>query len=98
VEILGAILACIAAGSLGFFAGGHWGPGPLAGAFLGIPLGALVAPLYFILALMIGETLPGALDARLIGLFSMGLVIAGATCGAIGAWFGYRKSMGARLF
>jgi hypothetical protein len=98
VEAVGAILACGAAGSLGFFAGGHWAPGPLLGAFIGIPFGAVFAVVYFVLALWVGETWPQSLDAHLVGIISAVLVIAGGTCGGVGAVFGYRKSLGASLF
>jgi hypothetical protein len=98
VESVGALLACGAAGALGFFAGGRWAPGPVLGAIMGVPLGAVFAAVYFALALWVGETWPDLLDARLVGLISAALVIAGAACGAIGAVFGYRKSLGASLF
>jgi hypothetical protein len=98
LEAVGAILACAAAGTLGFFAGGHWAPGPLLGAFIGLPLGAVFAVVYFVLALWVGETWPQSLDAHLVGIISAILVVAGAICGAVGAVFGYRKSLGASLF
>lgn len=98
MEAVGAILACGAAGALGFFAGGHWAPGPLLGALIGIPLGAAFAVVYFVLALWVGETWPQSLDAHLVGIISAVLVVAGGTCGAVGAVFGYRKSLGASLF
>lgn len=98
METIGAIIACAVAGILGYSAGTRWAPSPFVGALMGMPVGALVAPAYFVLALVVGNVQPHLLDAHLIGLLSLALVIAGAVCGAIGAWFGYRKSLGASLF
>jgi len=98
VEAIGAIIACGAALAFGVFAGSRWAPGPVLGALMGFVVGTVVAPAYFIAALLVGAVRPQLLDAHRVGLLAMALVIAGALCGSIGAWFGYRKSLGAKLF
>jgi ABC-type transporter Mla maintaining outer membrane lipid asymmetry permease subunit MlaE len=95
--LIGAILACCISAAVGFHAGSRWAPGPILGALMGIVLGAVVSVVYFAIALWVGETWH-ILDPRKIGLMSAGLVVAGALVGAIAAWFGYRKSLGAKLF
>jgi hypothetical protein len=45
-----------------------------------------------------GRTWHGLLDPRLIGVHFMALIVGAGLCGAIGAWFGYRKAMGSGLF
>lgn len=68
------------------------------GALMGAAGGVLVAAAYFALGIWVGETWPHILQPRRVGLYSAGLVVGGALCGGIGSWFGYRKSLGAKLF
>jgi hypothetical protein len=98
VEAAAAILGCLVAGAFGFYVGGRLAPGPFLGAIMGAAAGVLVAAAYFALGLWIGETWPNVLHPRRVGLWSAGLVLGGMVSGAIGAWFGYRKSLGARFF
>jgi hypothetical protein len=98
VEAIGAVISCIIAGAIGFHAGGRWAPGPIVSGLIGLVIGAVVAVAYFALALWVGETWPHMLNARTVGLMSAGLVVAAALVGAVCAWFGYRKSLGAKLF
>ncbi len=98
METVGAILASGLAGVLGFVAGGRWAPNPFLGALFGLPLGIVSAGIYFALALGVAEAWPQLLDARLVGLHFLALLVVGAMCSGLGAVFGYRKSLGARLF
>ncbi|SJZ74298.1 hypothetical protein SAMN02745126_02113 [Enhydrobacter aerosaccus] len=99
METVGAIVASGVAGLLGFMAGGRWAPTAFLGALLfGVPFGIVAAGLYFISALFIAQAWPELIDARSVGLHVMALVIVGAMCSGIGIVFGYRKSLGARLF
>lgn len=99
METVGAILASILAGLLGFCAGKRWAPTPSVGVLLfGIPMGAVAAGLYVASALFVAEAWPDLLDARSVGLHGLALLFIGAICGGLGAVFGYRKSLGARLF
>jgi hypothetical protein len=98
VEFVAAILACVIAALCGFVAGGRWSPGPLVGALFGIPIGLFFAAAYFTLALWVAQTWPHLVQAHRVGLCAMGVLVVGAIVAAIGAWFGYRKSLGASLF
>jgi hypothetical protein len=71
----------------------RWASWPAAAA-----LGFLSAGLYFTLALPVARASPQLLDARLVGLHFLALLVVGAAFGALGAVFGYRKSLGVRLF
>lgn len=82
----------------GFAAGGRWAPGPVIGALFGIPIGMFFAAAYFTLALWVAQTWPQLLQAHRVGLCAMGVLVVGAIAAALGAWFGYRKSLGANLF
>jgi hypothetical protein len=64
----------------------------------GLLVGEMSAGVYFGVANWIGRRMPGLLDARLVGVDFLVLVFAAGLCGAVGAWFGHRKSMGHGLF
>jgi hypothetical protein len=98
VEFVAAILACAIAAMCGFIAGGRWAPGPIIGALMGIPIGLFFAAAYFTVALWVAQTWPHLLQAHRVGLCAAGVLLVGAILAAIGAWFGYRKSLGASLF
>ena len=98
VEAAAAILGCLIAGAFGFYVGGRLAPGPILGAIMGAAAGVVVAAAYFALGLWVGETWPNILHPRRVGLAAAALLLGGMICGAIGSWFGYRKSLGAKLF
>jgi hypothetical protein len=98
VEFVVAIMACILAAMCGIVAGGRWAPGPIIGALFGIPIGLFFSAAYFALALWVAQTWPHLLQAHRVGFCAAGVLVVGAILAAIGAWFGYRKSLGASLF
>lgn len=98
METVGAALASLIAVAMGFFAGRHWMPNPYLSALFGVPLGIVSAALYFALALLVARAWPRLLDAHLVGLHVLALLVVGTACAAAGAVFGYRKSLGVRLF
>jgi hypothetical protein len=99
METAGAILVSIIAAFLGYQAGGRWVPTPVVGVILfSVPLGVVSVGLYVVLALCVTEMWPDSLDARLVAFHSLAVFGAGVGCGALGTVFGYRKSLGARLF
>jgi hypothetical protein len=98
VETVGAVLASLIAVAMGFFAGRRWVSNAYLGALFGVPLGIVSATLYFTLALLIARAWPRLLDAHLVGLCVLAVLVVGTACAAAGAVFGYRKSLGVRLF
>jgi hypothetical protein len=67
-------------------------------SLIGLAIGEVSSGVYFGVANWVGRSMPGLLDARLVGVYLMILMFAGGLCGAIGAWFGHRKSIGLGLF
>ncbi len=98
METIGAIVDCGAALALGFVLGLRWTLGQPWCVIAGLVVGEICAVVYFIVSIWVGRNWPGLLDARLVGLHFMLLVIVAALFGALGAWFGYRKSLGLGLF
>jgi hypothetical protein len=98
VETIGALVACGAALAIGLVLGYRWTLGPPWHLIAGVVVGEICAAVYFAVAIWVGRAWPGVLEARLVGLHFMVLVIAAAFSGGLGAWFGYRKSMGRGLF
>ena len=78
--------------------GYRWTLGPPWHLIAGVVVGAIGAIVYFAVANWVGRASPGVLDPRLVGLHFIVLVIAAPVVGALGAWFGYRKSLGHGLF
>jgi hypothetical protein len=98
VETIGAIVDCGAALVLGLVFGYRSTLGPSWHLIAGLVVGEICAVVYFIASNWVGRTYPGTLDARLVGIYFMVLVIVAGSCGGLGAWFGYRKSLGRGLF
>jgi hypothetical protein len=98
VETIGALVDCGAALAVGLMLGYRWTLGPPWHLFAGLIMGELFAIIYFAVAIWAGRHWPGMLEARLVGILFMGLVIFAGLCGVLGAWFGYRKSLGRGLF
>ena len=98
METIGALVDCGAALVLGLVLGYRWTLGPPWHLIAGVVVGAIGAIVYFAVANWVGRASPGVLDPRLVGLHFMVLMIASPVVGALGAWFGYRKSLGRGLF
>lgn len=67
-------------------------------SLVGLAIGEVLAGVYFLAANWVGRSMPGLLDARLIGVYLMALVFAAGLLGIVGASFGHRKSIGLGLF
>jgi hypothetical protein len=98
VETVAAAVACGVALVLGLIAGLRVPLGQPWIVLVGLALGEVCAGIYLGLANWAGRGWQGMLDARLVGVHFMVLIVAAGLCGAIGAWFGYRKAMGRGLF
>lgn len=98
METIGALVACGAALVIGLVLGYRWTLGPPWHLIAGVVVGEICAAVYFATSIWAGRNWPGLLDPRMVGLNFMALVIAAAFSGGVGAWFGYRKSMGRGLF
>jgi hypothetical protein len=98
VETIGALVDCGAALAIGLILGYRWTLGPPWHLFAGFVVSAVCAAVYFAVANWVGRAVPDMLDPRLVGLNFMGLMIAAPLAGMLGAWFGYRKSLGRGLF
>jgi len=95
-------LGALGAGALAFvvaFVVGHRATFGQPWLFLvGLAIGEVFAGVYFLAANWIGRSMPGLLDARLVGVYLMALVFAAGLLGIGGTWFGHRKSIGLGLF
>jgi hypothetical protein len=98
VETAAAIVACAVALALGLIAGLRVPIGHPWIILVGVGVGEVCAGVYLSLANWAGRTWHGLLDPRPIGVHFMALIVGAGLCGAIGAWFGYRKAMGSGLF
>jgi hypothetical protein len=98
VETVAAIVACAVALVLGRIAGLRVPIGHPWIILAGVVVGEVCAAVYLGLANWAGRVWHGLLDPRLVGVHFMALIVAAGLCGAIGAWFGYRKAMGRGLF
>lgn len=98
METVGALVDCGAALAIGLILGYRWTLGPPWHLIAGLIVGEIFAITYFAIAICVGRTWPDMLEARLVGMIFMGLVIVAGLCGVLGAWFGYRKSLGRGLF
>jgi hypothetical protein len=98
VETIGALVDCGAALLVGVVLGYRWTLGPPWHLAAGLVVGLIWAIVYFAVANWVGGAWPDVLDPRLVGLHFIALVFAAAFLGALGAWFGYRKSFGGGLF
>jgi hypothetical protein len=98
VETIGALVDCGAALALGFVLGYRWTLGPPWHLIAGFVVGEICAAVYFAAANWIGRAWPETLDARLVGMLFMAVVIVAGPSGLLGAWSGYRKSLGRGLF
>jgi len=98
VETVAAVVTCGLALVLGLVAGLRVPIGQPWIVLLGLGVGEACAGIYLGLANWASRTWHGMLDARQVGVHFMGLIVAAGLCGAIGAWFGYRKAMGRGLF
>lgn len=98
METVAAIVACGLALVVGYAIGFL---GPLVqpwNVIAGLVVGEVCAGVYLGLANWASRAWSDLLDARLVGLYFMALILAAGLCGAIGAWFGYRKTLGRGLF
>lgn len=98
METVGALVDCGAALAIGLILGYRWTLGAPWHLVAGVIVGEVCAVTYFAIAIWAGRNWPGMLEARLVGMIFMGLVICAGLCGALGTWFGYRKSQGRGLF
>jgi hypothetical protein len=98
VETLAAVAACVVALLLSFVFGRRAMVGQPWVVVAGLVLGEVCAGIYLGLANWAGRTWSGLLDPRLVGVHFMALIVVAGICGVLGAWFGYRKSLGRGLF
>ncbi len=98
METIAAIVACGVALVLGVIAGLRVPLGQPWIVLVGLVLGEVCAGVYLGLANWASRAWHGHLDPRAVGVHFMVLIVAGGLCGAIGAWFGYRKAMRGGLF
>jgi hypothetical protein len=98
VETVAAVVACGVALILGLIAGLRVPVGQPWIVLVGLGVGEVCAGVYLGLANWANRMWHGLVDPRLVGVHFMALVVAAGLCGAIGAWFGYRKAMGRGLF
>lgn len=98
LEAVGAAGVCVLVLVVAFVSGYRATFGQPWVVLVGLLIGEILAGTYFVGANYIGRTMPGLLDARLVGVYFMGLVVVAGLCGVIGSWFGHRKSMGPGLF
>ena len=98
VETVAAAVACAVALVLGVIAGFRVPIGQPWIVLVGLVLGEVCAGIYLGLANWAARAGYGTLDPRAVGVHFMVLIVAAGLCGAIGAWFGYRKAMGRGLF
>ena len=98
VETIAAVVACGAALVFGFALGYRWTFGQPWGVIAGLVVGELCAIVYFGVSIWVGRNWSGVLDARTVGFHFIVLVVVAALLGALGAWFGHRKSTGLGLF
>ena len=98
METVAAVVACGVALVLGLIAGLRIPVGQPWIVLVGLVVGEVCAAVYLGLANWAARMWHGMLDPRLVGVHFMVLVVAAGLCGAIGAWFGYRKAMGRGLF
>lgn len=98
METVAAIAACGVALVLGVIAGLRVPFGQPWITLVGLMLGEVCAGVYLGLANWASRIWHGLVDPRLVGVHFMALVVAAGLCGAIGAWFGYRKAMRGGLF
>jgi hypothetical protein len=98
VETIAAIVACGLALVSGYALGLR---GPLVqpwNVIAGLVIGEACAGVYLGLANWASRRWSDLLDARLVGMHFMALIVVAGLCGAVGAWFGYRKTLGRGLF
>ncbi|MCW5733212.1 MAG: hypothetical protein KIS73_03775 [Enhydrobacter sp.] len=98
METIGALVACGASLAIGVILGYRWTLASPWHLITGVMVGEILAGVYFAMSIWAGRHFPGLLDPRLVGLNFMALVVAAGFSGGLGAWFGYRKSMGRGLF
>ena len=98
VEAVGALGAAVLAFAVAFVAGYRATFGQPWISLVGLAVGEVCAGVYFLAANWVGRSMPGLLDARLVGVYLLVLVFAAGLVGIVGAWFGHRKSIGLGLF
>ncbi len=98
MEIAGAVVACLAAITLGFSAGRLWAREPVWCIPIGIVVGIACAFGYLAALVAAAELLPVSLDAHALGIRFLVLLPIVPLFAVPAAWFGYRKSIGIRLF
>jgi hypothetical protein len=98
VETIGALVGCGAALAIGLTLGYRWTLGPPWHLVAGLVVGEICAVVVFAAANFVGRAWPGVLEARSVGVHFMALMIVAPLAGALGASFGYRKSLGRGLF
>lgn len=98
VETVASVVACGIALVLGLVAGLRVPIGQPWIVLIGLGIGEVCAGVYLGAANWASRMWTGMLDPRQVGVHFMGLVVAAGLCGALGAWFGYRKAMRGRLF
>lgn len=98
METIGALVGCGAALAVGAVLGYRWTLGTPWHLIAGLLVGAACTAIYFVVATWVGRAMPGTLEARQVGVNFMVLMPAAPLVGLMGAWFGYRKSIGRGLF
>ncbi|HYD05296.1 MAG TPA: hypothetical protein VEC60_06205 [Reyranella sp.] len=98
MESVAALVTCVLALVFGVIAGLRVPLGQPWIVLVGLGIGEVCAAVYLGAANWASRMWVGLLDAREVGVHFMALVVAAGLCGALGAWFGYRKTMRGRLF
>ena len=98
METAGGFLCCAVALVLGIYIGRRWASGAEWAVLVGFVIGAVCVAFYLIVTSSIGMLWPETLDAHVLGLHLIVVGMASPVCGALGALFGYRRSIGQGLF
>ncbi len=98
METIGAIVAGGVVLAVGYYAGGRWAQDSVWSIPIGIVVGIACALAYLAVMLLVVGLWPHSLDAHKLGIVFMLLLIILPLLAVVAAWFGYRKSLGMRLF
>lgn len=92
MEMIGSIITGVASIALGFYLGRLWAPAANWALLIGVMCGGVCAVGFFGATVLFGQLAPGTVDPKRIGYWFSILIFAAPVIGAVGSFFGYRRS------
>jgi hypothetical protein len=90
--MIGAIITGVVSIALGFYVARLWAPTAGWSALIGLMCGGVCALMFFGGSVLVGQLVPHSMDPKQIGYWFKIVVFAAPVTGALGAFFGYRRS------